>query len=290
MGVKVWINGELCDEAAATVSVFDRGFLYGDSVYEVMRTAGGRPVDLEPHLARLARSAQGLMLAVPPSAQLRAAIAATLEAAGNDESYVRVVITRGAGEIGLDLALARDPRTIIIVKLLQQPPRELYERGAALQIVQVQRTSARAIDPALKSGNYLNSILALAEARRAGAHEALMCDAAGRVAEGSSSNVFVVKHGAITTPALEVGLLRGITRERILELARAAGFDVSEGAFGPQDVRGADEVFITSSIRGVLPIVRVDGAPIGDATPGPITRDLMNRYDGYLARFARDGQ
>ncbi len=287
MGVKIWINGKLHDEATATVSVFDRGFLYGDSVYEVMRTAGGRPVDLEPHLARLARSAEGLMLAAPPHDELCVAIATTLEAAGNDESYVRVMITRGAGEIGLDLALAKDPQTIVIARPLKQPPRELYERGAKLQIVRVQRTSPRAIDPALKSGNYLNSILALAEARKAGADEALMCDAAGRVAEGSSSNVFVVKGGTVATPAPEVGLLRGITRERILGLAREAGLTVREGAFGPDEVRGADEVFITSSIRGVLPISHVDGVAIGDACPGPITRDLMNRYDGYLARFAR---
>jgi branched-chain amino acid aminotransferase len=287
MGVKVWIDGALFDERDARVSVFDRGFLYGDSVYEVLRTSGGRPVELDPHLVRLAASANGLMLGVPAADTLRGAIENTLAAAGNDESYVRIVLTRGAGEIGLDVELATDPVTIVIVRPLAQPPAELYRTGAGLQIVGVQRTSPQAIDPAVKSGNYLNSILALAEARRAGAYEALMCDAHGRVAEGSSSNVFAVRGGVATTPAPEVGLLRGITRERIIELARGAGIEVREGTVLPDDVRSADEVFITSSIRGVLPISHVDGARVGDACPGPVTRALMECYAGYLARVAR---
>lgn len=287
MAVKVWINGTVFDEADAKVSVFDRGFLYGDSVYEVLRTSGGRPVDLEPHLDRLGRSAAGLMLPMPPLDLLRGALAETLAAAANAESYVRIVLTRGAGEIGLDTALAENPLRIVIVRPLARPPAELYERGATLQIVHVVRTSPRAIDPGVKSGNYLNSILALAEARRAGAYEALMCDAHGRVAEGSSSNVFVVRGGVVATPPVEVGILRGITRERVIELARAEGIDVREQPLVPDDVRAADEVFITSSIRGVLPIRAVDGRPVGRECPGPVTRRLMRAYDGFLDRVAR---
>jgi len=287
MGIKVWINGTLHDEATATVPVFDRGFLYGDSVYEVLRTSGGRPVDLDAHLARLRRSAAGLMLEIPASERFRAAVRETLDSAHNDESYVRVIATRGAGEIGLDLSLAIDPHAIVIVKPLAGPSAAMYEHGVKLQIVRVQRTSPRAVDPALKSGNYLNSILALAEARRAGAYEAVMCDSQGRVAEGSTSNVFVVRDGTIATPASDVGLLPGITRQRIIELATGAGLEVDEAELLPDDVRRADEVFITSSIRGVLSVSHIDGQALGADGPGPITRRIAALYAGYLDRVAR---
>jgi branched-chain amino acid aminotransferase len=287
MGIKVWINGAIHDEEDAVVSVFDRGFLYGDSVYEVMRTAGGHTVDLDAHLARLQRSARGLMLGLPSAEILAAAVRDTLAAAGNPESYVRVIATRGAGEIGLDLDLAVDPHTIVVVKPLAGPAPEMYESGVKLQVVGIERTSRRAIDPALKSGNYLNSILALAEARRAGAYEAVMCDSVGRVAEGSTSNLFVVRAGAIATPASEVGLLPGITRQRIMELSAGDGIPTAEAELTPDDLRGADEVFITSSIRGVLPVSHVDGRSVGADCPGPVTRRVMELYAGYLARVAR---
>jgi branched-chain amino acid aminotransferase len=289
MTTKVWINGAVSDEADARISVFDRGFLYGDSVYEVLRTAGGHPVDLEPHLGRLRRSAAGLALPAPADEVLRRAIDETLRAAANSDSYVRVIVTRGAGEIGLDLSLAVDPLTIVIVRPLVLPAAELYERGASLEIVGVERTSPRAVDPALKSGNYLNSILALAEARRAGAYEALMCDAQGRVAEGSTSNLFIVRAGRVETPASEVGLLAGITRHRIMGLARDAGLEVTERTLMPADVRTADEVFITSSIRGILPIAKVDGSAIGTRCPGAVTARLAALYRDFLDRVGRGG-
>jgi branched-chain amino acid aminotransferase len=203
------MDGAIVDEADARISVFDRGFLYGDSVYEVMRTSRGRPVDLHQHLRRLARSADALALTLSDLSVLETHIQRTLDAAENAESYVRVMVTRGAGRIGLDTQLASEPVTIIIVRPLELPPAELYDTGASLEIVEVQRTSVRAMDPGVKSGNYLNNILALREAKRAGAYEALMCDAQGRVAEGSTSNVFVVRGGRISTPAQEIGLLAG---------------------------------------------------------------------------------
>jgi branched-chain amino acid aminotransferase len=287
VGVKVYIDGTVLGEAEATIPVFDRGFLYGDSVYEVMRTAGGHPVDLELHLERLARSAEAIALAVPPAAELRAAIARTLEAAQNDDSYLRVVVTRGSGDIGLDTALADRSRTIVIVRPLALPPERSYREGVYLKVVEVQRTSPRAMDPAVKSGNYLNNILALAEARKAGAYEALMCDAAGRIAEGASSNLFVVAGGVITTPALDIGLLAGITRARIIELARAAGLELVEGTVTPAQARAADEAFITSSIRGVLPVARIDDAVLPQGAPGPLTRRFMGLYAEHLAAVAR---
>ena len=287
MSVKIWIDGVIHGPETAVVPVFDRGFLYGDSVYEVTRTAGGRPVDLGPHLDRLDRSAETIALPLPPRADIERAVAATLAAAGNPESYLRIVVTRGAGEIGLDIALADKTRTVVIVKPLELPAERLYREGAPIRIVEVQRVHRRAVDPAVKSGNYLNNILALAEARRSGAYEAIMCDAGGRIAEGSTSNLFVVRGGRLATPALEVGLLAGITRQTVLGLAAGAGLAVDEGELVPDDVRGADEAFLTSSVRGVMPVGTVDDRPLGRAVPGPVTARIMELYDRHLAEAAR---
>jgi branched-chain amino acid aminotransferase len=282
MPTRVFIDKGVFDEQTASISVFDRGFLYGDSVYEVTRTAGGRPVDLERHLVRLERSAAAILLPTPPRPAVIAAIDQTLAAAGNPDSYIRVIVTRGSGEIGLDPALAVEPRLIVIVRPLHLPPQALYRDGCAVSLVGVRRNLRRAVDPAVKSGNYLNNILALAEAKRSGAHEAIMCNAEGHVVEGSTSNVFVVQGGRVRTPVLEDGLLDGITRGRVIELCAAAGFPCEETHLLPGDLRAADEAFLTSSIRGVLPITLVDGAPIGGGKPGPVSLELMRRYDGLL--------
>lgn len=286
MTVRVFVNGEISDESSAVISIFDRGFLYGDSVYEVLRTAGGRPVDLDRHLDRLDRSAAAIMLALPAGERIRAAVSQTLAAAGNPDSYIRIIVTRGAGRIALDLDAAENPSLLVIVAPLKMPRPELYSEGAHIAIVGVERTSRRAVDPAVKSGNYLNSILALAEAQRRGAYEALMLGPDGRVAEGSTSNVFAVRGGRLTTPALMTGILAGITRQRVIELARAAGLEAGEGDLFPDDLRAADEVFITSSIRGVMPVTRVDDAVISAGAPAPITRRLMDAYDRFLADIA----
>ncbi len=287
MSTRIYVDGRITDEHAAVVPVLDRGFLYGDSVYEVTRTAGGRPVDLDAHLDRLARSAQRLLIALPERAHLVEAIDATLAAAANPESYLRVVVTRGAGEMGLDPALADASRLVVIVRALARPRPELYEHGAVARIVGVERTSARAVDPSIKSGNYLNNILALAEARRHGAYEAILCDAAGRVAEGATSNVWCARDGVVLTPADEVGLLPGITRWRLFELARAAGIDVRQASFTADELRGADEVFLTSSIRHVLPISQLDDRVL---PVGPLTRRLAALYDGFVDTVRRDAE
>ena len=283
MAVKVWIDGGIKDGDEAMVSVFDRGFLYGDSIYEVMRTANGFPVDLVPHLRRLQGSAAAISLRLPGLEVIEEAIFATLDAAANAESYLRVMVTRGSGEIGLDTALANRPSTIVMVRPLTLPPVDAYAHGVTVRIVEIERTSPRAIDPRAKSGNYLNNILALQEARRAGAYEAIMCDSRGRIAEGASSNIFVVKHGEITTPAHEIGLLAGITRAKVIELGRQAGLTVREGELIPAQAREADEVFITSSLRGVLPVASIDGERPGHGVPGPVTQRLMALYADHLA-------
>lgn len=286
MTVRVYVNGNVTDEGSAVISIFDRGFLYGDSVYEVLRTAGGHPVDFDRHLDRLARSAGAIALALPAEQAIRRAVAETLAAAGNPEAYIRIVVTRGAGRIALDLDAAGTPSLIVITQPLKMPRAELYTDGAHIAIVAVERTSRRAVDPAVKSGNYLNSIMALAEAQRLGAYEAIMLGPDGRVAEGSTSNVFAVRGGVLTTPALMTGILAGITRQRVIELARGAGLAAGEGDLYPDDVRGADEVFITSSIRGVMPVRQVDDRPVSGGAPGPITRRLMDAYDRFIAEVA----
>jgi branched-chain amino acid aminotransferase len=281
VAIRVFIDGELADERTASISVFDRGFLYGDSVYEVTRTAGGRPVDLARHLERLARSASAIGIECPAAEVVAAAIARTLAAAANPDSYVRIIVTRGAGELGLDPALADRPRLIVIVRPLVLPPPEAYRDGVDVAIVEIRRNPRRALDPAVKSGNYLNNVLALGEAKRGGAHESIMLNPEGRLVEGASSNVFVARGDGLVTPAFEDGLLDGITRRRVLELCAAAGIPAGEAHLGADDLRGAPEAFITSSIRGVVPIARVDGRPLA-AAPGPRTREVMARYAGFL--------
>lgn len=287
MAVKVFIDGAVFDPETAAVPVFDRGFLYGDSVYEVMRTSGGRPVDLDAHLDRLERSAAAIVLTLPGRAHIVEAVGATLAAAANPESYIRLMVTRGSGEIGLDPALARQPRLIVIVRPLQLPPDQVYTRGIKLHIVHAEDRARRGVDPTIKTGNYLTNIMALHRARQAGADEALICDARGRVAEGSHCNLFVVQGRRVITPAREIGLLAGITRRRVIELARAHGVEVTEEMITPDAVRQADEVFITSSVRGVVPVAEVDGEPLRGPVVGPVTRKIMELYGDYLAAQAR---
>ena len=279
------IDGRLCPPEDAKVSVFDRGFLYGDSVYETVSTMYGRLFALAEHLDQLERSAARIGLRAPPRATIERAVAETVRAAANAESRVRIMLTRGMGKLDLDPASADDTQLIVLVMPFQPLPRAMYEGGASAAIVSVVRNDPRAVDPAIKSGNYLNNVLALGEARRQGAHEALLCAADGSVAEGASSNVFMVKDGEVRTPGLDVGILEGITRAQVLALARANGIPVRETRLRPEELRGADEAFITSATRAVLPVTRIDGAAVGDGRPGVITRRLMQLLD----QLARDG-
>ena len=283
MSIRVHIAGRVCPPEEAKISVFDRGFLYGDSVYETIGTVYGRLFALSDHLIRLERSAQRIGLRVPPRADVERAIAETIAAAGNAESRVRVILTRGSGKMDLDPAAVDDTQLVVIVFPLGAPTPEMFAKGVSVAIVSVHRNSPRAIDPAVKSGNYLNNVLALGEARRSGAYEAILCAADGTVAEGSTSNIFIVKRGEVITPGLDVGILDGITRAKVFELCRANGISLRELKIQPDELRAAEEAFITSATRGVLPVTRVDERPIGDGAPGPVTRRLMALYDA-LAR------
>ncbi len=292
MPTVVNLDGTLVRPSDARVSVFDRGFLYGDSVYEVIRTYGGRPFELEAHLARLRHSADRIGLAPKwDAARAAAEIARTLEASrGGDapdpdaapwnvgERYVRLVMTRGAGEIGLDPALAVDPVALVVVQPIHGPPRRAYLDGIAAAFVGVRRASPAAIDPTAKMGAHLPNVLAVREAREQGAHEALLLDERGAVTEGSSSNVFAVRGGRVTTPPLAAGILEGVTRGIVLALARAAGLSASEARLRPGDLEGADELFITSTVREIVPVARLGDRPVGAGRPGPVTRRLHDAF------------
>ena len=285
MPIRVYIDGTVRLPEEAKVSVLDRGFLYGDSVYETIGTMYGRLFAARDHLDRLERSAARIGLKAPPRAEIESAIAATIAAAGNPETRVRVMLTRGVGKLDLDPASCDDCRLVVIAFPLGAPTPEMFEKGVAVAIVSIARNSPRAIDPAVKSGNYLNNVLALGEARRtSGAYEAILCADDGSVAEGSTSNVFAVVGGQIWTPGEEVGILDGITRAKVMELARGAGITVVERRIQPDELRGADEAFLTSATRGVLPISTIDGRPVGAGVPGVVTRRLMALYDGLARR------
>lgn len=284
MSILVNIDGRLLPPEEATISVFDRGFLFGDSVYETIRTYGGRPFLLDRHLSRLARSADGLWLPIPRGLEsLRTELDRTLEAAANPESYVRIVVTRGATEglVNLDAHSAETGSVLVIVRPFEGQDPACFEEGVDVAIVGVLRTGRRSLDPKIKSGNYLNNILALREAKRLGCFECLMPNREGNLTEGSTSNVFLVRDGRLFTPALESGLLDGITRGFVLELAAEAGIEVVETTLDADDLSAADGLFITSSLKEVMPVKRVkrmDGTVLWEGRVHAVARDLRRRY------------
>ncbi len=283
MGTKVCIDGELHGEGDARVSVFDRGFLYGDSVFEVMRTYKGVPFAERAHLERLARSAERVLIPMPVDLDtLSREIGATLEAAANDESYVRVVITRGTGPLSYDPTTARDPLRVVIALPLRPQPPEMYQDGVNVCLLRAARPTDEPRVAGVKASNYLANLLAVHEAHERGGYEAILLGPTGEVLEGASSNVFAVRNGSVRTPRLEAPILAGITRKTVLALARDGGIPVEEAALFPRDLYDADEVFITSSLREVVPVTAVDGRPVGDGKPGPVTRRLHAAFRGAV--------
>jgi branched-chain amino acid aminotransferase len=281
MSICVYIDGQVRDPQRATVSVFDRGFLFGDSVYETVAYQGGHVHFLSEHLDRLERSARSLYLDPPVRSLVVEAIRATVAASAEDEARVRVIVTRGVGPVDIDPATATTPQLIVIVQPLGAPSAEMIASGIAVEVVNLSRGASGSLDPAIKSGNYLSSVLAIAEARhrRPGAGEAILCTGNGGIAEGATSNVFLVQGGVLVTPGLEAGILEGVTRGKVLGLARGADIAIREPGFvAPRELLFADEVFLTSAVRGILPVTRVDGRPVGDGKPGPVTLQLLACY------------
>lgn len=286
----IFIDGAVVPAANARVPVLDRGFLYGDSVFEVTRTVLQTPLLLSEHLERLERSAEAVDYSVPPRDVIAAACQATIDRAfktsdSDSHFYVRIIVTRGEGPLELDPDGPLEPRLVVVVRPLRLPATSLYEHGAALCTVEERRNAPGHVPAEVKSSNYLPSVLALRAAKRRGAYEALMCDLAGYICEGASSNIFVLRDGALHTPPLSLRILPGVTRAAVLDLCHEAGLQVIESPFRADFIHHADEAFLTSSLRGVMPVTRLDEKPIGSGAPGPVTKALMQRYAArYLER------
>lgn len=279
MSLKVYIGGKLYDKADAKVSVYDHGLLYGDGVFEGIRSYSGRVFRLREHIDRLYDSARSIFLTIPMSREAMAeAIHDTLRVNGLVDAYIRVVVTRGAGSLGLDPRKTTDPQVIIITDSITLYPEELYEHGLKIITAGTIRNHPAALNPRIKSLNYLNNILGKIEATNSGCLEALMLNHKGEVAECTGDNIFVVRRGEVHTPSLDSGILEGITRDAVIELARSAGIPVVERTMDRHDIYTADECFLTGTAAELIPVVECDGRPIGDGVPGPITKDLLERF------------
>jgi branched-chain amino acid aminotransferase len=274
--------------AEARLSVLDNGFVFGDGVYETLRTYAGRPFHLDRHLDRLRRSSARLGFDVSVSdAELTATLDRVLDGAANDESFIRIIASRGVGDISYRFERVQGPTVVIVAKPLEPLPEDYFSRGVPVAITTTRRNAANALDPAIKSCNLLNNILAVREAQSQGAIEGLLLNAAGHLAEGASSNFFVVNDGRLLTPPLSAGILAGITRDVVLTRAAGIGFDAKEIPLTPDDLLSADEAFLTSTLKEVMPIATVDGSPIGDGRPGPITWRVLEDFREYARAHSR---
>jgi branched-chain amino acid aminotransferase len=288
---KVNVNGRIVGEHEAVVSVFDHGFLYGEGVYEVCRTYHASTFLFDRHLRRMRDSASRIALAVPlDDAAITARVDETLEEAGladpqGPDAYVRLLLTRGVGEMSYDPAGCPQPSLVIIAKRFTAPPRDVYDMGVRVSVVSVVRNHPASVNPLIKSNNLLNNALAMQQAIAKGAFEAVMRNHRGELSECSQSNLFVVRGGTAYTPPLEAGLLAGITREFLFEVARSIGVPMVEATLRDEDLLGADESFLTSSTRELVPIVLVDEHRIGSGHPGPVTRALLEAYRHEVHRL-----
>jgi branched-chain amino acid aminotransferase len=285
MTPKVYINGKLYDKPDAKISVYDHGLLYGDGVFEGIRVYAGKVFRLREHVDRLYESARSIRLEIPMSReQMADAVVSTVQANAKRDGYIRLLVTRGSGYLGLDPRKASNPQIIVIVDDITLYPPELYENGMEIVTVATIRNHPDAVNPRIKSLNYLNNILAQIEAVQAGCFEALMLNHKGEVAECTGDNIFLVKHGSLRTPPLDAGILEGITRNAVLGLARDASLKVAETALTRHDVYTADECFLTGTAAEVVPVVKCDGRPIGNGRPGPITKQLRERFHELTRR------
>jgi branched-chain amino acid aminotransferase len=285
MALKVWISGKLYDKDDAKISVYDHGLLYGDGVFEGMRSYSGKVFRLQQHLDRLWQSAKAIWLEMPLTKEaLATAVNDTLASNNIRDGYIRLVVTRGSGSLGLDPNRTSNPQVIIITDHIALYPAEFYENGLSIITASTVRNHPAALSPRIKSLNYLNNIMAKIEGLQAGCVEALMLNLKGEVAECTGDNIFLVRAGQLFTPPLDAGILEGITRDAVIEIAREAGITVNETALTRHDVFIADEVFLTGSAAEVIPVVKVDSRVIGDGKPGPVTRDLTKRFHELTRR------
>ena len=282
----IYLNDRFVDRKEAVVSVFDHGFLYGDGVYETLRAYGGRIFMLQQHLARLQRSGHLIGLDLPiPEKDWAALLNEAISRNGLTDAYIRITVSRGAGEIGLDPGLCKRPTVVIVALPLQSYPPHLFREGVKLIISRVRRNLAAALPPRIKSLNFLNNILAKQEAVQSGAFDALMLNVEGHLTECTTSNLFFVRTGRLCTPSIACGILDGITREVVLLLAQEQGIPVEEGAYTVEALRQAKECFLTNTSMEIMPACQIDHLPVGSGRPGPLTIRLQELFRSNLARF-----
>lgn len=282
-----YVDGRFVPKEEASVSVYDHGFLYGDGVFEGIRVYGGRVFKLDEHVRRLYDSAKAILLEVPmPPEEMKRVIVETVRRNGLRDAYVRPIVTRGRGDLGIDPRACARPTVVVIVDRIQLYPERAYREGLRVVTATHRKNASDALNPRIKSLNYLNQVLARIEANLAGADEALMLNHQGYVCEGSADNVFVVRGGEVWTPPDHVGILRGVTRDTVLEIARELRIPAFERAFTLHDVYTADEVFLTGTGAEIGPVVSVDGRVIGSGRPGPVTLRLL---EAYRERAQREG-
>ncbi len=277
--MKVYLNGKFVEQSKATVSVFDHGLLYGDGVFEGIRSYNGLIFKLREHIDRLYESAHTIMLRIPmDKPQMVNVVKQSLRVNSLRDAYLRLVVTRGEGDLGLDPRKCAQPTVFIIADKIELYPKTLYEKGLELITVATQRNVPEALNPQIKSLNYLNNILAKIEAINAGYEEAIMLSPSGYVTECTGENIFVLKGQQLLTPPPYIGVLRGITRQTVMALGAARRLDVREELLTRHDLFNADEVFLTGTAAEIVPVVKIDGRIIGGGKPGPVTQRLQQRF------------
>ncbi|EMB16127.1 branched-chain-amino-acid transaminase [Rhodopirellula europaea] len=281
----IYINGEYFSREDAKISVYDHGLLYGDGVFEGMRIYSGKVFALEDHMTRLYESARAIMLDIPIAIDaLTTAVNETVAKNGLTEGYIRLLVTRGGNQLGLNPFACEDPQVIIIADTISLYPEKFYTEGLELITASTIRNHPAALSPRVKSLNYLNNIMAKIEAIRAGCIEAVMLNTKGEVAECTGDNIFIVRGDRLITPPIDAGILEGITRNTVIDLARENGIEVAEEAMTRHDIFVADECFLTGSAAEVIPAVKLDGRVIGDGKPGPTTQKLNAAFREFVAR------
>ena len=285
----VYVNGKIAPADQAVVPVYDHGFVYGEGVYETLRTYNKVPFLYDRHMRRLRASADRLLLDVPyDDATMLKWIEQTIAAAGPlDEAYIRILHTRGVGELNYDPKSTPAPTTVVIVKPFDAPAARVFTDGIRISLVDMLRNHPKSVNPIIKSNNLLNNALAMQMAYRSGAEEALMCNFRGELTECSQANFFMVRDGVVLTPPSEAGLLEGVTRAFLFEIGREIGVEVREETLYPKDLESADEMFITSTTRELSPVVNVDGRVVGTGKPGPLTQRLLARYQARAKELSR---
>jgi branched-chain amino acid aminotransferase len=282
MSLQIYMNGQLVPKEEAKVSVFDHGLLYGDGVFEGIRVYSGNVFLLEEHVERLYESAGAIRLQIPIGPEeMSKAVKETCAANNIDDGYVRLIITRGAGSLGLDINKTSNPQVIIIADTISLYPQEIYDDGLKLVTASTIRNHPGALSPRIKSLNYLNNILAKIEGQDAGTVEALMLNHKGEVSECTGDNIFIVKNGVLKTPPPDAGILEGITRNSVMQLAKDAGIEVVEQTLIRHDVYVADECFLTGTAAEVIAVVSIDGRQIGSGKPGPVTQQLLDLFRAF---------